>query len=127
MKHKSKCNIKREVIVLGYRLDDQRFRSQQGLGIFLFATTSRPVLGPSQPPIQWVPGTLFLGLKQSRHEADHSPPPSAEIKNAWSYTSIPSVPSLHGSQLKHRNNFTLTFYLLDLPYRNTKHFLFIYT
>jgi phosphatidylserine synthase len=25
---------------------------------FLFATASRPTLGPTQPPIQWVPATL---------------------------------------------------------------------
>jgi hypothetical protein len=35
------------VIVLGYGLDDQRFKSQQGLGIFLFTTASRLALGPT--------------------------------------------------------------------------------
>jgi hypothetical protein len=35
---------------------------------------------PTQPPIQWVPGTLSLGVKQMWREADHSPPPSAEVK-----------------------------------------------
>jgi hypothetical protein len=30
---------------------------------------------------------LFPGLKRPGREADHSPPSSAEIKNAWSYTS----------------------------------------
>jgi hypothetical protein len=43
----------------------------------------------TQPPIQWVPGTLSLGVKRSRREADHSSPSNAEVKNAWSYTSIP--------------------------------------
>jgi len=28
-------------------------------GIFLFATTSKPALGPTHPSIQWVPGILF--------------------------------------------------------------------
>jgi hypothetical protein len=28
-------------------------------------------------------------VKQPGHEADHSPPSSAEFKNAWSSTSIP--------------------------------------
>jgi hypothetical protein len=46
---------------LGYRLDDQWFKSQQRLGIFLFTTTSRLALGPTQPPIQWVPGALSEG------------------------------------------------------------------
>jgi hypothetical protein len=52
------------------------------LGSFLFTTASRTALGPTQPPIQWVPGALFLGLKRPGREADHSPPSSAEIKNA---------------------------------------------
>jgi hypothetical protein len=41
---------------------------------------SRAALGPIQPPIHWVPGVLSLGVKRLRHEADHSPPPSAELK-----------------------------------------------
>jgi len=43
-------------LVLGYRLDDLGFESLQGLGIFLFTTMSILALGPTQPPIQWVPG-----------------------------------------------------------------------
>jgi hypothetical protein len=31
--------------------------------MFLFSTKSRPVLGPTQPPIQWVPGALSRGVK----------------------------------------------------------------
>jgi hypothetical protein len=52
-------------------------------------------LGPTQPPIQWVPGALSLGVKRPGREADHSPPSSAEVKNAWSYTSTPPI-RLHG-------------------------------
>jgi hypothetical protein len=44
---------------------------------------------------QWIPGALSLGVKWPGREADHSPPSSAEVKNAWSYTSIPPV-HLHG-------------------------------
>jgi hypothetical protein len=33
----------------------------------------------------------FPGVKQPGHEADHLSPSSAEVKNAWSYTSIPPI------------------------------------
>jgi hypothetical protein len=59
-------------------------------------TTSRPALGPTQP-IQWVlGGGSSTEIKQPRHEADHSPPPNAEIKNSWSYTPLPHTPSRRG-------------------------------
>jgi hypothetical protein len=69
-------------IALGYGLDGRGFESRQGLGIFLFITTSRPVLGPTQPLIQWVIGDLSPGVKQPWRKADHSPSSSAEVKNA---------------------------------------------
>jgi hypothetical protein len=74
----------------GYGLDDAMIgiRFPAGLGMFLFGTTSRPTLGPTQPPIQWVPGALSPGIKRPDREADHSDPSSAEVKNAWSYGAI---------------------------------------
>lgn len=33
---------------------------------------SRPVLWSTLPPVQWVPGTLSLSLKQPRHKVDHA-------------------------------------------------------
>jgi len=33
----------------------------------------------------------FSGVKWPRPKADHSPPPSTEVKNEWSYTCIPPV------------------------------------
>jgi hypothetical protein len=90
------CNS--DITVVCYGLDDWVFESWQGLGIFLFNTTSRPALGPTQPPIQCVPGALSLGVKQQGREADHSPPSGAEVKIVWSYTS--SLPiQLHGMVL----------------------------
>jgi hypothetical protein len=56
--------------------------SNPGKGkIFLFYTASEQALGPTQPPIKWVPGDLFLGVKRPRHAADHSPPSNAEVTN----------------------------------------------
>jgi hypothetical protein len=86
------------------------FDSQQGLGIFLFTTMSRMALEPIQPPIEWVPGALSLGVKWLGHEADHSPPSRA--KNAWSYTSTPQYAFMAWCLLKHRDNFT---FLTKMP------------
>jgi hypothetical protein len=52
---------------------------------------SRTALGPTQPPIQWTPGALSLMVKRPGREADHWPPSSAEVKNAWRYTSTPPI------------------------------------
>jgi hypothetical protein len=49
-------------IALCYRLDDWGLEYPQGLRIFLFTTESIPAVGPTQPPIQWVPETLCLGV-----------------------------------------------------------------
>jgi hypothetical protein len=85
------------------------FDSQRGLGIFLFTTASRTALGPTQPPFQWEPGALSLGVKWLGREADHSPPSSAEVKE-WVelYFHTPSTPSWRCGYFKHRDNFTFT-------------------
>jgi hypothetical protein len=99
-------------IALAYGLDDRgsRVRFPGGLGIFLFTTASRTALGPTQPPIQWVPGFLSLGVKRPGREADHSPPSSADVKNAWSYTSTPQYVFMAWCLVKH-GDFTFTFTL----------------
>jgi hypothetical protein len=93
---------------MGWTIGVQGFDSQWGLGIFVFTTVSRTVLKPTQPPIQWVPGALSLGVKLPGREADHSPPSSAEVKNAWSYTSTPQYVFMPWCLVNHRNNFTFT-------------------
>jgi len=42
-------------------------------------------MGPTQPPILWVPRAVSLGVKWPGTEADHSPPSSAEVKDASSW------------------------------------------
>jgi hypothetical protein len=70
------------VIALGYGLHDRnsRVRFPAGLGTFIFTTASRTTLGPTQLPIQGVPGALSLGIKRPGYEADHSLPSSVEVK-----------------------------------------------
>jgi hypothetical protein len=55
-------------------------RFPAGAGNFLFTTAPKMALGPTQPLIQWVLGSLSLGVKRPGREADHSPPSSAEVK-----------------------------------------------
>jgi hypothetical protein len=63
------------------------FSSRQEQEIFF--TASRPTLGPTQPPIQWLPGVKRLG-----READHSPPSSTEVKTVGIIFAVPIY--LHG-------------------------------
>jgi hypothetical protein len=80
-------------IATGYGLDGRMMevRFSTALGNFLFDTVSTAVLGPTQLPIHWVLKALSLGVKKPGRDADHSPPSSAEVKNAWNYTSIPPI------------------------------------
>jgi hypothetical protein len=72
-------------LATGWTAEGSEFESRRGKTFLL--SSSRPVLRPIQPPIQWVPGALPPGVKMTGREAHHSPPTSAEIKNTWIYTS----------------------------------------
>jgi hypothetical protein len=53
-------------IVYGYGMDERVIRGSipgRGERIFPLTSVSRPPLGPTQAPVQWVPGVLSLGLK----------------------------------------------------------------
>jgi hypothetical protein len=71
-------------IATGYELDDGGVGVRALIGSRMFSTSSRPALGPTQPPIQWVPG-----VKRPGREADRSSPTTAEVKKIWIYTSFP--------------------------------------
>jgi hypothetical protein len=60
---------------------------------FLFSTASRPTLGPTQLPVQWVLGALSPGVKSQGRVANRSPPSSAKVKKGGA---IPPFPHLHG-------------------------------
>jgi hypothetical protein len=59
--------------------------------IILFSTASRPVLGLTQPPVQWVPRALHPVIKRQGREVHHSPPSSAELKKS---RAIPPLPRM---------------------------------
>jgi hypothetical protein len=56
---------------------------------FLYSAASRPALGLTNAPIQEVPGTSSLGIKQAGREADYVPPSSTVVKNDGAITPLP--------------------------------------
>jgi hypothetical protein len=64
------------------------FGSCKGHDIFLSCKSSGPALAPSHSPVQWEPG-LFSDLNQPGRDVDPPLPSYGEVKNEWSYTSVP--------------------------------------
>jgi hypothetical protein len=70
-------------------MDEQGFETRQGLEIFLLTTAYKPDFwGPPSFLSNGYQG-VCPRVKRSRREAEHLPPSSAEVKNAWSFTSTP--------------------------------------
>jgi len=72
---------------------------------FLFANASRPVLGPTQIPIQLVAWAVIAGVRWPGREADHSPLSSYEVKNVLSYNFTPEYIFTAWYLVKYRGNF----------------------
>jgi hypothetical protein len=102
-------------IALGYGLDDwgSRVRFPAEAGNLSIPHRVQNGSGPTQSPIQCVPGALSLGVKQPEREADHSPLSSAEVKNAWIYTSTSQYASMAKYSVKAQGK------IVPLPYKNT--------
>jgi hypothetical protein len=100
-------------IMPGYGLDDRgsRVRFLVGAGNFSFHHHIQNISG-AHPASYWM-GTRgsFPGVKWLGCEADHSPPCSAEVKNAWSYTSTPQYVFMAWCLVKHKDNFTFYLFL----------------
>jgi hypothetical protein len=60
---------------------------------------------PTQPPIQCLPGAPSPGVKRQGHEVDHSPSPSAKVKNGGVH------PLLHQTSPWPRDIFAIIFVL----------------
>jgi hypothetical protein len=69
------------VLLLAGRPGDRGSIPGKGERIFPLAFVSRPVLVPTHPPVQWVPGVLSGVKSRPGCDADHSPPSSAEVVN----------------------------------------------
>jgi hypothetical protein len=77
-------------MVTGYGMRDRGIGIRVSVGSRIFSASSRPALGSTQPPLQWVPGALFQEVKKPGREAAHTPTASAEVKQ------IRSPIRLHG-------------------------------
>jgi hypothetical protein len=88
-------------IPLGYGLDDRGSTVRFPAGSGNFSFHYRVKNGSGDHLASYLMGTRgsLPGEKRPEREADHSPPSSAEVKNAWSYTSTPPI-HLHGVVLR---------------------------
>jgi hypothetical protein len=70
-------------------VEESEVRIPTGAKYFSFLQKSRPALGRTQPPSQWVWGTLSLSptVKWSGREGDQSTLSSSKIENEFSYAS----------------------------------------
>jgi hypothetical protein len=79
----------------GLRVERSRSRGSSVVrGKKLFSITCRPALGPTEPPIQWVPAAIFLAVRRLECEANYSIASSAGLwrRNkflapTWNWTS----------------------------------------
>jgi hypothetical protein len=83
--------IVQAVQMLGYGPDGRGngVRFQSGYENFMFPTASRPALGLTDLPIEWVTGAASPGVKRQGRDADHFHPSSAEFKNGGGIPPLP--------------------------------------
>jgi hypothetical protein len=85
-----------------YGLDGRaRSSSPGGIENVYFSMSCRPALGPTQPPIQWVPRAVSSGVKRSGYEPDHSPTSVEDKKTPFYATTHPL--RLYGIVFNYKN------------------------
>jgi hypothetical protein len=65
---------------------------------FLFATVSISASEIIQPPIQWVPEALSMGVKRPGHEADYSPHLVSRLRTRGVTSLLPNTSSWGGAK-----------------------------
>jgi hypothetical protein len=94
----------------GWTSEESWFDTRQGQGIYLVSKTPRPGLGlPSLHSVGAVGS--FPGVKRLMREADNSRPSSAEMKNTWSCTYTPHVPTWRSQRQRHKQVMFINFLL----------------
>jgi hypothetical protein len=86
------------------------FDFRQRREFFLFATESRPALGPTKPPISCVRVALSQGIKRKGREAGNSSPSSTQFLELYRHS--PNTSPWRSSDL--RTETTSPLFLLDL-------------
>jgi hypothetical protein len=89
--------------------------------IFVLSTALEPALGPTQPPIQWIPEALSRGIKRPGRE-NNLPPSSDEDMNTWSYTSSKPFVFIARRLTKHKDKFAFLVLLgMSINYKTDGH------
>jgi hypothetical protein len=84
-----------DLLVLNCRPDDRCSIPNRGERIFPLGSVSRPALGPTQPPVQWVPKVLSQGVKLGRGVTLTTHPHLVPmLRMTRSYTSSPPSVSM---------------------------------
>jgi hypothetical protein len=95
-------------LAMGWTTKGSEFESRWGKN-FLFSMSPRPALGPTQPPIQWVPVAISPGVKRPGRETDYC----RDQENVGLY--IYSPVRLHGVVLNYLSTGTILPYLKKSP------------
>jgi hypothetical protein len=89
--------------------------------IHSFSKTSISSLGPTESPVQWVLGTLSLGISKSWREADHLPYLLERLRMSGG---LP--PLLYMPLCTFRNNLPFSSLLYTFNWMTHTHLLFVY-
>jgi hypothetical protein len=97
-------------IALGYGLDDRDSSVRFPAGARNFSLHHRVQNGSGANPVSYPMGIrgTFFGVKRPGHEADHSPPSSAEVKECVELYLHSHYAFMAWCLIKHRDNFTFT-------------------